>query len=98
MFIVTLSFAENRGEASQWMAGHKQWIADGFDQGLVLMVGSMADGAGGIMLLRGDDHDAVAQWVAQDPFVIHGVVGAHIQQFTPNRMVSQLEFLQEQAA
>lgn len=98
MFIITLSFGENRASAGQWMEGHKQWIADGFDQGIVLMVGSLADGAGGLLLVRGDDRVVIEQWVARDPFVEHDVVHASIQQFTANRMVSELDFLREQAA
>ena len=40
MFIVLLRFSDNKGRASQFMEGHKEWIKRGFDDGVFLLVGS----------------------------------------------------------
>ncbi len=39
MFIVLLEFSDNKGQASQFMEGHKAWIRRGFDDGIFLLVG-----------------------------------------------------------
>ena len=32
MFLVLLGFSDNKGRASQFMEGHKEWIKRGFDE------------------------------------------------------------------
>ena len=34
MFIVLPNFSDNKGKASQFMEGHKEWIKRGFDDGV----------------------------------------------------------------
>ncbi|MHA7773481.1 YciI family protein [Roseibium sp. M-1] len=93
MFIVTLTFAENRDRAGQFMAGHKAWIAEGFEKGLFLMVGSLQPNRGGCIFAHGADRDAVENFVAADPFVAEGVVTAEILEVTPARLDDRLTFL-----
>lgn len=50
MFVTFLKFAENRGQAPEFMAAHNGWIAQGFADGVFLCAGSLVPGAGG----RGD--------------------------------------------
>lgn len=40
MYVVTLTFSENKARAADLMEAHKAWIQRGFDEGLFLMVGS----------------------------------------------------------
>ena len=37
MFIALLKFSDNKGKASQFMEGHKEWIKRGFDDGVFLL-------------------------------------------------------------
>ena len=34
MFFVLLRFSDNKGRATQFMEGHKEWIKRGFDDGV----------------------------------------------------------------
>ena len=47
MFIVLLRFSSNKGRASRFMEGHKEWIKRGFDDGVFLLVGSLQPDLGG---------------------------------------------------
>lgn len=93
MFVVQLRFAENKALAGQFMAGHKAWIQQGFDDGIFLLVGSLAPNLGGAVLAHGIDRDALSARVDQDPFVAEGVVTADIVEITPNRADDRLGFL-----
>ncbi|PPR73280.1 MAG: hypothetical protein CFH03_00926 [Alphaproteobacteria bacterium MarineAlpha3_Bin2] len=41
MFIVFLTFSDNKANAGQFMEGHKEWITRGFDDGVFLLAGSL---------------------------------------------------------
>ena len=47
MFMVLLKFSDNKEQASQYMDGHKNWIKQGFDDGIFLVAGSLQPNAGG---------------------------------------------------
>ncbi|MFW5331667.1 YciI family protein [Hydrogenophaga sp. ZJX-1] len=93
VFIVFLRFGPNRAQAGQWMAGHKQWIQDGMADGSFLMAGSLEDAQGGLVVAAGTDAAAIHARVAQDPFVLHGVVTADIHAVAPSVMSQGLSEL-----
>jgi uncharacterized protein YciI len=93
MFVVTLTFAENRNRAGELMEGHKAWIAEGFEKGLFLMVGSLQPNRGGCLFVHGADRETVEAFVALDPFVAEAVVTAEILEVTPARLDDRLTFL-----
>lgn len=93
MFVVQLRFAENRALAGQFMEGHKAWIQKGFDDGVFLLVGSLAPDPGGAVLAHDVSRTALEERVAADPFVMEGVVTAEIQEIVPNRADDRLSFL-----
>lgn len=93
LFIVFLRFGPNRAQAGQWMAGHKQWIQDGIADGSFLMAGSLDNAQGGVVIAAGQDGNALHARVAQDPFVIHGVVSAEVHAVAPSLMSEDLASL-----
>lgn len=93
MFIVFLRFGPNRAQAGQWMAGHKQWIQDGIDDGSFLVAGSLDNAQGGVVIAAGQDGDAINARVAQDPFVMHGIVSAEVHSVAPSLMAEGLATL-----
>lgn len=93
VFIVFLRFGPNRAQAGQWMAGHKQWIQDGMADGSFLLAGSLDQAQGGLVIAAGTDAAAIHTRVAQDPFVLHGVVTADIHAVAPSLMAQGLSAL-----
>ena len=93
MFVVLLKFAANKAEAGRLMDGHKAWIKQGFDDGVFLMVGSLQPNAGGGIVAHNTARADLEARVADDPFVVEGVVTAEIHEIAPARTDDRLAFL-----
>lgn len=93
MFIVLLKFTGNKGHASQFMEGHKEWIKRGFDDGVFLLGGSLQPNMGGGILAHNTSLPDLQSRVNADPFVTENVVSAEILEITPSRIDERLQFL-----
>ncbi|WP_310621387.1 YciI family protein [Flexibacterium corallicola] len=93
MFIVLLKFSENKSQAPQFMQAHKDWIKQGFDDQVFVMVGSLKPNAGGAIIAHGTTLDDLQKRVDADPFVIEHIVTAEILEIDPARAEERLNFL-----
>ncbi|MHB0990081.1 MAG: YciI family protein [Burkholderiales bacterium] len=93
MFIVLLEFSSNKGQASQFMAGHKEWIKRGFDDGVFLLAGSLQPGLGGGIVAHNTLLSDLQNRVNSDPFVVENVVSAEILEIAPSKVDERLKFL-----
>jgi uncharacterized protein YciI len=93
MFIVLLKFSSNKGQANQFMEGHKEWIRRGFDDGVFLLVGSLQPGLGGGIVAHNTSLSDLQSRVNDDPFVAENVVRAEIFEIAPSKTDKRLEFL-----
>ncbi len=93
MFIVLLKFSDNKGQTSQFMEGHKEWIKRGFDDGVFLLVGSLQPNLGGGIVAHNTSLSDLQSRVNGDPFVAENVVSAEILEITPSQADERLKFL-----
>ena len=93
MFVVLLRFSANKGQASQFMAGHKEWIKRGFDDGVFLLVGNLQPNLGGGIVAHHTSLSDLQSRVNGDPFVAENVVSAEIIEIAPSKTDERLEFL-----
>lgn len=93
MFIVLLKFSSNKGQANQFMEGHKEWIKRGFDDGVFLVVGSLQPNCGGGVVAHNTTLSNLQSRVNDDPFVAENVVTAEILELTPLKTDDRLKFL-----
>ena len=93
MFIVLLKFSDNKGNASQFMKGHNEWIKRGFDAGVFLLVGSLQPKLGGGIVAHNTSLSDLQSRVSADPFVVENVVKAEILEITPSKADTRLNFL-----
>ncbi|ANE79398.1 hypothetical protein A7U43_08735 [Mycobacterium adipatum] len=93
MFVVLLRFADNKSAAADHMAAHRDWVQQGVDDGVLVLVGGIHPGVGGALIATGISREEIAQRVADDPFVVHEVVGAEIAEIEPNITDPRLTFL-----
>ena len=93
MFIVLLTFSDNRAQAGQFMEGHKAWIKRGFDDDVFLVAGSLQPNAGGGVMVHNTSLEALQSRVNEDPFVAEDVVSAEIIEITPSKADERLAFL-----
>src|SRR5215470_9186593 len=93
MFIVLLKFSGNKGKASKFMEGHKEWIKRGFDDGVFLLVGTLQPNSGGGIVAHNTSLSELQSRVSDDPFVAEKVVSAEILEITPSKVDERLNFL-----
>ena len=93
VFVVLLKFSDNKGKASQFMEGHKEWIKRGFDDGVFLLVGSLQPNLGGGIVAHNTSLSDLQTRVNDDPFVVENVVSAEILEVTPSKADERLNFL-----
>ena len=94
MFIVLLSFSDNKGQAGQFMDGHNKWIKSGFDDGVFLLAGSLQPGgSGGGIVAHNTTLPDLQSRVNDDPFVAQNVVSAEILEIAPAKVDGRLDFL-----
>jgi len=93
MFIVLLKFSGNKGQASQFMEGHKEWIKRGFDDGVFLLVGSLQPNLGGGIVAHNTTLPDLQNRVNGDPFVAENVVSAEIIEIAPSQTDERIKFL-----
>ena len=93
MFVVLLKFSTNKGQASQFMEGHREWIKRGFDEGVFLLVGHLQPNLGGGIVAHNASLPDLQSRVNEDPFVAEDVVRAEIIEITPLRADERLKFL-----
>jgi uncharacterized protein YciI len=93
MYIVLLRFSENKDQAASYMEGHNQWIRQGFEEGVFLLVGSLQPGIGGSVIAHGEPLHALENRVNRDPFVVANIVTAEILDIEPHKADERLGFL-----
>lgn len=75
------------------MAGHKEWLMRGFDDGVFLLAGSLQPGLGGAIVAHDTPLADLQSRVEADPFVAENVVEAEILEITPSKADARLDFL-----
>lgn len=93
MFIVLLEFSDNKAQAGQFIEGHKEWIKQGLDDGVFLVVGSLQPNLGGGIVAHNTTLPELQSRVNKDPFVIENIVNAEIIEITPSKVDERLQFL-----
>ncbi|MBX9827590.1 MAG: hypothetical protein K2Y27_21660 [Xanthobacteraceae bacterium] len=93
MFVVLLRFSGNKGQAGQFMEGHKEWLKRGFDEGVFLLAGSLQSNSGGGILAHNTSLSDLQGRVNTDPFVAEDVVSAEIVEIAPSRTDERLKFI-----
>lgn len=93
MFVVLLRFSSNKGQAGQFMEGHRDWIKRGFDDGVFVLAGSLQPNAGGGILAHDTSLPELQARVDEDPFVTEDVVTAEVIEITPSMSDERLNFL-----
>ncbi len=93
MFIVLLKFSGNKGQAGQYLQGHKEWIKRGLNDGVFLLAGSLQPNLGGGIVAHNTSLSELQARVNDDPFVAEKVVSAEILEITPSTADERLTFL-----
>lgn len=93
MFVILLKFSDNQSKAGVYMDGHNEWIKQGFEDGVFLLVGSLQPNLGGAVIAHNASLTELQERVISDPFVAEDVVSAEILEIDPKKADKRLSFL-----
>ena len=93
MFVIFLKFSDNKSKAGEFMDDHNEWIKQGFDDGVFLLVGSLQPDAGGSVIAHNSSLSEIQERVNSDPFVSENIVSAEILEIDPKKADERLSFL-----
>ena len=95
MFIILLKFSDNKSQAPDFMQGHNDWVTQGLNDNVFLLVGSLKPNMGGCIIAHNTTLEECQQRVNNDPFVTQNIVSAEILEVAANQTAEQLSFLME---
>lgn len=75
------------------MDGHNQWIKQGFEDGVFLLVGSLQPNLGGSVFAHNTSLSELQDRVNNDPFVSEKIVKVEIFEIDPKKADERLSFL-----
>ena len=93
MFVVLLRFSDNKSQAGDYMDDHNQWIKQGFEDDIFLLVGSLQPNLGGSVIAHNTSLSELQERVNKDPFVAENIVSAEILEIDPKKADDRLHFL-----
>ena len=93
MIVVLLKFSKNKSKAAELMDDHNQWIMNGFDDGVFLLVGSLQPNLGGSVIAHNLTMSELQDRVNSDPFVAMNVGSAEILEIDAKKADERLSFL-----
>ena len=92
MHVVLLRLADDT-KVSEHLAGHRQWLQQGFDDGVFFLTGGIRQAGGGIVLAAGPVLKELTARLAEDPFIVHGVVTPEVIELDVTMNNPRLAFL-----
>jgi uncharacterized protein YciI len=93
MFVIFLRFGEHRSLAGAHLAGHNDWIRQGIDDAVFLLVGSVSGGQGGAIIAHDVTRADLEKRLAADPFVAARVVVPEVIEIEPSAVDDRLAFV-----
>ncbi|MGV8939734.1 MAG: YciI family protein [Allorhizobium sp.] len=94
MLILSLSYRKSAEDAAAQMQSHLAWVKEGYDRGWFLASGRKVPRTGGLIVSRGD-RTALEAYVAEDPFVIHGIAAYEITEVALTTVAPGFEGLKD---
>ncbi len=82
-FAVALEYDPTDPKIAEYRPLHREYLGVLRDEGKVVLSGPFAENAGGLIVYEAPSLEVVQEFVAADPFTIHGVTKKHtIHQWT----------------
>jgi len=81
MFVIELNYTASLDIMDKYLARHRDWLQQQYDNGLLLCSGPKNPRDGGFIIALGHDREKVAAMMLEDPFTINKVSEYKITQF-----------------
>jgi len=83
MFIILLTYLKPLTEVDAYVAAHRDYLTQGYEQGLLLASGPRLPRTGGVLLSASDDFSSLKNFFTKDPFMLNGIAQYEYIQFNP---------------
>ena len=93
MFIVTLTYLKPVEDVDALMPGHIEWLDKGYADGLFVASGRRIPRTGGVIVARSGDERALLDFLAADPFAVHGAARFDVVEFAATKTAPGAEIL-----
>jgi uncharacterized protein YciI len=95
LFILILEYLAPLDAVDRALDAHRDWVAQGYRDGLFLLSGPKTPRTGGAILAHGSDRAELESRIAQDPFVVAGLARYTVHEVAPRAADHRLSFLVE---
>ncbi|WP_327280484.1 MULTISPECIES: YciI family protein [unclassified Streptomyces] len=93
MFIVTVTYTAPLDDVEEWRPAHGDWLKAQIARRLLLVAGRQVPFVGGVYLAPRMPAEELDRLLATDPYVVNGVAGHTVVEFTPHLVAAGLEGL-----
>ncbi|MGB5948135.1 MAG: YciI family protein [Parvibaculum sp.] len=73
LYLDILKYVRPVAEVDAHLEAHREWLRQGFDEGLVLMAGRRDPRVGGVILIKASSIEEARSYAEADPFITAGV-------------------------
>jgi uncharacterized protein YciI len=93
MFIIELGYNASIEIIDKYLAAHRNWLQEQYEQGLLLCSGPKKPRDGGFIIALGKDRSKIEQMMQNDPFTLNQVSTYKITEFEPVKYHKNIENL-----
>lgn len=90
-FMLQLRFTQPFDTFGDVVSAHRAFLQTGYDQGMLLMSGPKQDKTGGIVIARAESEAQLRDFMAQDPYLTHGLATHEFTPFIATKRAPQIE-------
>jgi uncharacterized protein YciI len=91
VFVMIVTYTKVMEEVEKHLDAHRAFLAQGFQDGSLMMSGGQNPRIGGVIIGRFEGKAAAEAFVALDPFCIGDVASYEIVEFVPSKFAKELE-------
>ena len=90
-FMIQLQFTQPFDTFADIVPAHRAFLQTGYDQRMLLMSGPKQDKTGGIIIARAESESRLREFMAQDPYLTHGLATHEFIPFAAAKRAPQIE-------
>lgn len=83
MFVILSTYLKGIEVVDQFLISHRNFLQEGYDKNYFIASGPQNPRTGGIILSQLQDRQTLVDYLAHDPFLIHGIAHYEVIEFTP---------------
>jgi uncharacterized protein YciI len=93
IFVITVTYTKTIEEVEKYLEDHREFLANGYKKGVLLLSGAQVPRVGGIIIGRFWSKEEATAFVHADPFFVAKVAEYDIVEFAASKYADDLEAL-----